>query len=137
MVLLNLTAATGALADTESNQPLPPNLTAFIPNNAAFKAIGSTLATLPLANLSAILGYHLVPDIVAYSTDLKNDSTLITSINETVHITVSNGTYYVNNAKVIVPNVLVMEGVVHVIDEYVQLRGLFFLETSTTSTNCL
>jgi hypothetical protein len=38
---------------------------------------------------------------------------------ENVTITVENGTVFVNSAKVITPNVLVANGVVHVIDGYV------------------
>ena len=70
-----------------------------------------------VANLTEVLGYHLVPNMTLYSTDLTN-GTLPTFIGENITITVNNGSVYVNSAKVVTPNVLVMEGVVHIIDEY-------------------
>ena len=115
---LNLTATLGALeASGLGASPLPANLTAFIPNNAAFQAIGSALGTINMTTLAGIVGYHIVPDVVAYSSDIKSGMNLTSATNETLHITESNGSIYVNSAKVVVPNVLVSDGVIHVIDQ--------------------
>jgi len=115
--LLNLTSARGAIeASGAASAGLPANLTAFIPNNAAFQAIGSALGNVSMQQLAGIVGYHIVPDVVAYSSDIKSGMNLTTTTNGTLHITESKGSIYVNSAKVILPNVLCMEGVVHVID---------------------
>lgn len=115
---LNETSALGAIVDSGiTNGPLPTNLTAFIPNNAAFQAIGSALANASMTDLAGILAYHIVPDVVGYSTLLMNGTKLTTASNGTVTITLAGGNVFVNSAKVIVPNVLVKEGVIHVIDK--------------------
>jgi uncharacterized surface protein with fasciclin (FAS1) repeats len=56
-----------------------------------------------------------VTGTVGYSPLLTN-TTLKTVGGGNVTITVENGTVFVNSAKVVTPNVLVANGVVHVID---------------------
>jgi uncharacterized surface protein with fasciclin (FAS1) repeats len=97
--------------------PLPANLTAFIPNNAAFQAIGSALANATVEQLQSIIGYHIVPDVVGYSSDLSNGTKLTTLDNSTITITLDGHKVFVNSAEVVIPNVLIAEGVVHVIDK--------------------
>jgi uncharacterized surface protein with fasciclin (FAS1) repeats len=93
-------------------------LTAFIPNNDAFQAIGSVLASVSMKELAGILAYHIVPDVVGYSTDLVNGTKLPTaSQGESLTIRSDGEDVFVNSAKVIVPNLLIKEGVVHVIDK--------------------
>lgn len=57
----------------------------------------------------------VVTGTVGYSTGLTN-TTLTTVNGETLKITIENGNVFVNSAKVITPDVLVANGVVHVID---------------------
>ncbi len=119
IVPLNETAAAGALRKANiSGGPLPANVTAFIPSNSAFQSIANIIGNLSVQNLTEVLGYHLIPSMVLYSTDMTNTS-LTTLTNATVNITVHGDDIFVNSAKVITPNVLCMEGVVHIIDEYV------------------
>lgn len=115
---LNLTSALGAIekSGVASGSLLTDNVTAFIPNNEAFQAIGSALGNISMTQLAGIVGYHLVPNTVVYSTDIQNGTSLTTASNGTLHITTSNGTIFVNSAKVILANVLCEEGVIHVID---------------------
>ena len=115
--MLNETSALGALEMAGIAGPLPANLTAFIPNNAAFQDIGSVLVNLTMQDLGGILGYHIVPDVVGYSTALTNGTKLTSLTNGTLTITIDGKNVFVNSAKVVVPNVLVKEGVVHVIDK--------------------
>jgi hypothetical protein len=91
-------------------------VTAFIPNNAAFQAISNLLGNLTLTEIGGILLYHLVPNVTAYSTDLMNGTVLESSIGENITITIDGDSVFVNQAKVVVPNVLCQEGVIHVID---------------------
>ncbi|KPI35499.1 Stabilin-2 [Cyphellophora attinorum] len=122
-VQLGLRSAVGALqvAGLASAVDMLENVTCFIPQNEAFQAIGGTLATDSQMDLSRILEYHVVNGSVLYSTDIKN-GTKVVSMND-LELTIStymdkNGTevIYVNSAKVVTPNVLVGNGVVHVID---------------------
>jgi uncharacterized surface protein with fasciclin (FAS1) repeats len=115
---LDDTSALGAIAKSGlASGPLPANLTAFIPNNAAFQAIGSALGNISMEQLQGILGYHIVPDAVVYSTMLTNGMDITTLTNGTIHVTIDGDNVFANSAKVVIPNVLIKEGVVHVIDK--------------------
>lgn len=112
------------------------DVTVFAPNNAAFQAIGSATGNLTMMELANILEYHgkrvllvlqnilltpnslVVNGTVAYSSTLKNETVMaMNGVNLT--ITVEGSDVFVNSAKVVTPNVLVANGVVHVIDKYV------------------
>jgi uncharacterized surface protein with fasciclin (FAS1) repeats len=116
-VAANLTSLAGALtkANLVTTVDDLSDVTIFAPSNAAFSAIGSALGNLSTAQLESILTYHVVKGTVGYSTTLTN-TTLTTVNGEKVTITIENGNVYVNSAKVITPDVLVANGVVHVID---------------------
>ncbi len=59
---------------------------------------------------------------VAYSTSLANNTQIKSMQGSLLTITILNGSVYVNSAKVVTPDVLVANGVVHVIDAYVLPR---------------
>ena len=112
-----MTSVAGALTSAELVETVDttPDVTIFAPSNAAFQAIGSALGNISMEDLTSVLTYHVVAGTVGYSSMLSN-MTLETLNGESVTITVSNGTVYVNSAMVIVADVLVANGVVHVID---------------------
>lgn len=58
----------------------------------------------------------IIKGAVGYSSGLKNGTKLPTVNGAEVTITINNGMVFVNGAKVIIPDVLVSNGVVHVID---------------------
>lgn len=93
------------------------DVTVFVPNNAAFQAIGSALPNLTMDNITSILSYHVINGTVAYSSLLSNES-VGTLQGNNLTITVHNSSaVYVNSARVIIPDIIVANGVVHVIDE--------------------
>ncbi|KAK9780474.1 putative FAS1 domain-containing protein [Seiridium cardinale] len=112
----NLTAAAGAIKATNLGVSSMRDVTIFAPNNDAFNAIGNVLSELSTGDLASTLGYHVIENDVAYSSDLHN-STLTTMNGKDVTISVINGTVFVNSAKVTIPDLLVSNGVVHVIDQ--------------------
>lgn len=114
----NLTAAAGALSDADIVEMIDwaPEVTIFVPNNAAFEAVGSALTSLPADDLALILQYHAVRRFVGYSTSLENGMSLATLRGINLTITVHDDTVFVNDAKVVVPDILVANGVIHVID---------------------
>jgi Fasciclin domain len=116
-VAANLTAVAGALTMAKLVEAVDttPDVTIFVPSNEAFQAIGSALGNVSMEDLTSILTYHVVEGTIGYSSMLSNTS-LETLNGENVTITVSNGTVYVNSAMVIQADVLVANGVVHVID---------------------
>ncbi|KAI9683325.1 MAG: hypothetical protein M1829_005395 [Trizodia sp. TS-e1964] len=133
----NLTALAGALTTANLVGQLQSlkDVTVFAPTNAAFAAVGSAVANLTIDQLVSILGYHVVQGTVGYSTLLTNGQTLKTVQGGNVVITVAgNGDIYVDSAKVVLPNVLVANGVVHVIDNVLNPNATNATPVTTAST---
>ncbi|KAF2191332.1 FAS1 domain-containing protein [Zopfia rhizophila CBS 207.26] len=117
---VNLTSIRSALNFTDLTDAVneSPDLTIFAPYNDAFQSIGSALASLSESDLADILAYHVINGTVAYSSDLENGSSVetVNGANSTITID-ANGTVFVDSAKVVTPNVLIANGVVHIIDK--------------------
>jgi len=114
----NLTALVGAVTTANLGSALTSlkDVTVFAPSNEAFAAIGSITGNLSTEALAGVLQYHVVNGTVGYSSGLS-DTTLTALDGSTLNIRVIDGDVFVNSAKVIVPDVLVTNGVVHVIDQ--------------------
>jgi uncharacterized surface protein with fasciclin (FAS1) repeats len=94
------------------------DVTYFIPNSPAALASATQLAqNSSAADLEAVFQYHVVPGSINYSPMLKNGMTLQTQQGTNVKITVQDGDTYVNSAKVIASDLMVANGVVHVLDK--------------------
>jgi uncharacterized surface protein with fasciclin (FAS1) repeats len=93
--------------------------TVFAPTDAAFAALpaGTIDALLadPSGLLTDILLYHVVGS-QALSTDLSNGMTITTLEGNDVTVTIDANGVFINNAQVIVADLLADNGVVHVID---------------------
>jgi uncharacterized surface protein with fasciclin (FAS1) repeats len=127
-MVADLTASIGAFTIAESLAVVDysNDVTAFIPNNQAFASVASALENLTATGLASLMKYHVVqgnwPDfyIGARGWTFGQNTTLTTMNGENMSITTRNdGTTFVNSAQVISPNLLVANGVVHVIDKYV------------------
>ncbi|KAK7717853.1 hypothetical protein SLS57_006229 [Botryosphaeria dothidea] len=119
-IAANLTALAGALttANLVSAVDTARDVTIFAPANAAFEAIGSVLANATTEQLADVLTYHVVNGTVAYSTTLRPGEQTLTSLNGgqlTVRVQ-DDGNVFVNGARVVLTDVLIANGVVHVID---------------------
>lgn len=119
MSAANLTSLRGALnaiglADAVNDSP---NITVFAPTNEAIQNIGSALQNLTEQQITDILTYHVINGTIGYSSGLENGTTLETANGESLTITINNGSVFVNNAKVVTSDILIANGVVHVIDE--------------------
>ncbi|KAI0847195.1 FAS1 domain-containing protein [Daldinia vernicosa] len=114
----NLTAAEGAvdMANLTDSVVDTPNITIFAPNNDAFNAIGSIISNMTSDQLTNIIGYHVINGSVNYSSEMQN-TTLTAANGQNITITVVNGTVYANSAKITVPDILLENGVVHVVDQ--------------------
>ena len=113
----NLTQLAGALTKANLVDAVDglTDATVFAPNNAAFEKIASTVAGLSVEDLTSILTYHVVAGTVGYSSDLTSGD--IKTVNgATVKVEVSDSGVKVNDANVVLSDVLVANGVVHVID---------------------
>ena len=90
--------------------------TVFAPSDAAFTAAGISLDDLDADTLANILTYHVVSGKVM-STDLSNGM-MATALNGgNLVFSISEGNVSVNGANVILANVPVSNGVIHVIDK--------------------
>jgi len=134
-IAANLTSLAGALTATNLVSTVDglSDVTIFAPDNAAFAAIGSAVGNLTTAQLSGILTYHVVKGTVGYSSLLSN-TTLTTVNGATVRITIENGQVFVNSARVVTPDVLVANGVVHVIDGVLNPNNTAATPNPTTTT---
>ncbi|KAL8674422.1 MAG: hypothetical protein Q9168_001155 [Polycauliona sp. 1 TL-2023] len=130
----NLTAAGGAVEnayvftlDLVSARPCSlteyvdsqQHLTIFVPQNAAFQALGGTLQSMASSQLQRILNYHIVHSSpVGYSTNLPNGTILRTRSGQNLTITFASNSLFVNQARVLQQDLLLSNGVMHVIDNF-------------------
>lgn len=91
-------------------------MTVFIPTNAAFESISSTTATLTQAQLQDVLTLHVLNNAVVYSPSIPSGTTSLPTVNGEDVTIVNNGTILIDQATVIAPNVVLRNGVAHVID---------------------
>ncbi|KAF1836228.1 beta-Ig-H3/Fasciclin [Decorospora gaudefroyi] len=132
----NLTSLRGAinatdLFDTVNNTP---DITIFAPTNVAFQNIGSALEELTPEEITDILTYHVVVGEdggVGYSSTLENGTTLVTANGEELTITIGDGGIFVNNARVVASDVLIANGVVHVIDQVLNPSNMTIADPSS------
>ncbi|KAF1947847.1 beta-Ig-H3/Fasciclin [Clathrospora elynae] len=116
----SLTSLRGALNATDlvSTVNDTPNITVFAPSNEAIQDIGSALANLTTQQITDILTYHVVTTgDIGYSSKLKNGTTLKTANGNDLTVTIGDGGIFVNNARVVTSDILIANGVLHVIDE--------------------
>lgn len=121
----------GNLGDDNSGNLNISDFTVFIPNDAAFQAVGSVLEGADLETLQEVLSYHIVEDVV-FSTDLANTTVPSLQGNDLTITVAEDGSAWVNGAKILFPNVLLFNGVAHIVDKYINPA---LLSTSPTSTD--
>jgi uncharacterized surface protein with fasciclin (FAS1) repeats len=97
----------------------PGPLTVFAPTDAAFAALpAGTIETLladPTGALTQVLLYHAVAG-VAMSTDLSDGMMVETLQGQDVTVTINANGVFINDAQVIIADIMADNGVVHVID---------------------
>jgi len=114
----NFTSFEGALyaADVLTSDSSISNLTIFAPQNAAFQALGSAITTMTSSDLAKIMNFHTISEVL-YSPSFKNNSVLTTL--EGGKLTISrtgNNAVYINSAQLLAPDIMIGNGVLHVID---------------------
>ncbi|MBK8622190.1 MAG: fasciclin domain-containing protein [Saprospiraceae bacterium] len=72
------------------------------------------------ANLQNVLLFHTVPGR-ALSTDLSNGQSLTTANGKALLVTINNNGVFINNAQVIEADLVAENGVVHIIDEVLDI----------------
>ena len=116
----NLTAAGGAVANASLSEYFntATDLTIFVPNNDAFQRLGTAFEDMPLSELTALLNYHVVngTNFVGYSPNLPNATVLQTRQGGDLTITFDSNSLFVNSARVLQGDILISNGIMHVID---------------------
>lgn len=75
------------------------------------------VSALSVDQISTILQYHVVAGTVGYSSTLANNTQLATLQTGSVTVTINGGSIFINQAEVQVADVLIANGVAHVIDK--------------------
>ena len=111
------TGAVGAFRQAAIEEPLnnAADMTLFVPNNDAFNAIGSAINTMTLEQLTTVLNYHVVQGQVLYS-QMIAAGTQRTAEGASLNFRIENGMLFVNSARVIATDILIANGVVHILD---------------------
>lgn len=133
-----LSAVAGAMQAEKLTQTVSDlkDVTIFAPENSAFQAIGSALGNFTADQLTGILEYHVLNGTVAYSTDLKNDTQYTAVGGQKLTVRIENGSIFVDSARVVTPNLLIANGVVHVIDKYVHISFTYQRISLTNIAQC-
>ncbi len=97
----------------------PGPWTVFAPTDAAFEALPAgvldALLADPTGALAEVLTYHVVNGL-ALSGDLS-DGQVITTVNgQTITVTITGSDVFINDAQVVIADIIAENGVVHVID---------------------
>jgi uncharacterized surface protein with fasciclin (FAS1) repeats len=89
-------------------------MTCFIPNNAAFAIQG---ATSNYSSIKSLMLGHVIPNFVGYLPSLTNGTTYTSQGGSNFTVTIIGSDYYINNAKIVLSNVIVENGVAHVLNQ--------------------
>jgi uncharacterized surface protein with fasciclin (FAS1) repeats len=107
--------AAGLADDLSGDGPF----TVFAPTDAAFAALPAgvldALLADPTGALAQVLLYHVVSG-EALSSSLTNGQTITTLQGQDVTVSITGGNVFINNAQVIMADIMADNGVVHVID---------------------
>lgn len=92
--------------------------TVFAPTDAAFGALGlnaAAVSEMPVADLTAILLYHVVPGRLL-AADVLGRSSLTMASGGTTAISARNGAAFINESQIVSTDVEASNGVIHVIN---------------------
>lgn len=101
------------------------NVTIFAPYNAALQEVAGALTNLSRDALARVLDYHILPGRLVFASELANGTNLTTaataddgSSNDPVplHVLLAGNSAYVDRAQIVQPDILVANGVVHMVD---------------------
>lgn len=92
------------------------DLTVFVPDNAAFENIANIVAAADVATVDAVIGYYILDTNIVFSPSIGNTTVTTVQGGQLTLTVLDDGTIFVNNAKVIFPNIISTTGVAHIID---------------------
>lgn len=121
LVATGLSATQGAMnqagTDFSTGLNTRKDVTVFAPSNSAFAAIANVATAWDPSTIANILDYHVLDGFVGYSNLLTNNSVARTVNGGSVTCTLHDGSLFVNAARVIEADVIIANGIMHIIDE--------------------
>ncbi|KZF21580.1 FAS1 domain-containing protein [Xylona heveae TC161] len=117
----NLTSANGAMAKANLEKYLDTttDITIFAPWNDAFQEIGTAFQNLTVEELASLMSYHIVNGTVAYTSLMPNGTELKSLQGTNLTVRFAANSWFINSAKIIQSDLLLANGVLHVLDNSV------------------
>lgn len=101
------------------------DVTLFVPNNVAFERVGSTVTSIDESSLSSLIDYHVVVGEGGpfYTSSFSNGTIYKTVQGQNLTIRQASNSNFVNSARVLQADLLIANGVMHVIDNVLNPNG--------------
>ncbi|KAI5358484.1 putative FAS1 domain-containing protein [Septoria linicola] len=116
------------------------DITIFVPANVAFETVAGAITTMTNQSRLDLLSYHVLPGSSLpnggplYSSDFQNASTLPMHNNQTANMAFYPNSYFLNSARIVQSDVLIHNGVLHVIDVLLDPREKDRVPNPTSAT---
>lgn len=127
-VPFNLTGFLGAGYQNESLAEFitqARDVTLFVPNNIAFEKVGSTVTSIDEQSLSSLINYHIIVGQGGpfYTSSLTNGTVFTSLQGQNITVRQASNSNFVNSARVLQTDLLIANGVMHVIDNVLNPNG--------------
>lgn len=101
------------------------DVTIFVPNNVAFEKVGSTVTSIDARSLTDLLDYHIIVGEGGpfYTSSFSNNTIYKTLQGGNVTIRQASNSNFVNSARMLQTDLLIANGVMHVIDNVLNPNG--------------
>jgi len=107
--------------------------TFFVPVDAGFESIENILAGLDADAIEGIVKYHVVPGTVQYYDILEHSTSLTTLEGNNLTVSITEDEYiFINGAALIYSDLIVANGVVHLIDNVLNPNATFTVPVNGT-----
>ncbi|KAE8449595.1 hypothetical protein EG329_007925 [Mollisiaceae sp. DMI_Dod_QoI] len=129
---IGVTGFASAIQNSTSNltsvvaAPLPAGVTVFVPSDEAFAAAGG--------GLKVNLAYHIVPNFLGLTPNLKDGVVLTTQAGTTLTVRVRGGDIFLGQAQILANDVVTSNGAIQIIDSVYQSKNAADSETLATRT---
>lgn len=91
-------------------------MTIFIPTNEAIQRLSGNI-TKNASALTTLLANHVITGFAGYLPYLVDGASYSTTLGTNISVSVKNGEYFIDGARIVNPNLIITNGVAHVIDQ--------------------
>jgi len=97
-------------------------VTLFVPKNEAFLALGPAISSMTAEEIGAVIEYSILPQVI-YSPGLTNGTKFATAQGGNISVRRSGNNLYINSAQLLDADILIANGVLHVVDNVLNPQG--------------